>query len=446
MSTPGSASYRHFLTPAQYRARYEPTAAAVASVSAWLRSAGLRITGVEASHRYVSAGGSVAAAERAFGAKLNVYRHAGTLVRAPSSNARVPAGVAGSVLGVTGLSTAPEFSRPQIGPPPAGFRNARPCSKSYGTIPATVQADGTTPLPTFQGKVRDYAVCGYTPRQYRGAYGVSATGLTGKGQTIGIVDAFAAGTILKDANTYARRHGDRPFGKGQFTQNMPRTFHLHPTQCQTPADWAGEETLDVEAAHGMATKAHVIYYGAQSCLNQDLQFALGRVDDQNKVSVVSNSYGGPTVGETAGDIAAWEQVILQGEMQGITFLFSSGDNGDWQALPRVQGHRLSGLRPVRDRRRRHQPRRSGRRTSCSGRQAGAPTSSASRPTARAGRRSRPIPSCTEPAAASRPCSRGRATRTASSTAARGGRIPMSRSTPIRRPACWSGRRRSSRRA
>jgi subtilase family serine protease len=331
-STPGSAAYGRFLTPAQYRARFEPTAAAVASVSAWLRSAGLRITAVEASHRYVSAGGSVAAAERAFGAKLNVYRHAGKLVRAPSSNARVPAGVAGSVLGVTGLSTAPEYSRPQIGPPPAGFRNARPCSKTFGTIPATVQADGKTPLPKFQGKVRDYAVCGYTPKQFRGAYGVSATGLTGKGQSIGIVDAFAAGTILKDANTYAKRHGDRPFAKGQFTQNMPVKFHLHPNQCQTPADWAGEETLDVEAAHGMATKAHVTYYGAQSCLNQDLQFALGRVDDQDKVSVVSNSYGGPTAGETAGDIAAWEQVILQGEMEGITFLFSSGDNGDWQAI------------------------------------------------------------------------------------------------------------------
>jgi subtilase family serine protease len=37
-------------------------------------------------------------------------------------------------------------------------------------------------------------------------------------------------------------------------------------------------------------------------------------------------------GETSGDIAAQEQVVLQGEMQGITFLFSSGDNGDWQAI------------------------------------------------------------------------------------------------------------------
>jgi subtilase family serine protease len=332
VATPGSATYRHFLTPAQYRAAYAPTAATVASVSGWLRSAGLRVTGVEASHRYVSARGSVAAAERAFGARLNVYRHAGKLVRAPAADVRVPAAVAGSVLGVTGLDSAPSVAKPLIGPPPAGFRNARPCSHTYGTIPANVQADGTTPLPKFQGKIRDYAVCGYTPQQFRGIYGVTKSGLSGKGVSIGIVDAFAAGTILKDANTYSSRHGDQPFRHGQFTQSLPRRFALHPNQCQTPADWAGEETLDVEAAHGLAPKAHVVYYGARSCLNQDLEGALARVDDQNKVSVVSNSYGGPMSGETAGDIAAEEQVVLQGEMQGITFLFSSGDNGDWQAI------------------------------------------------------------------------------------------------------------------
>ena len=73
--------------------------------------------------------------------------------------------VAGSVLGVTGLS-APTASRTQIGPPPAGFRNARPCSRSYGTIVAKN-------LPKFKGRHRDFAVCGYVPRQFRGAYGVT---------------------------------------------------------------------------------------------------------------------------------------------------------------------------------------------------------------------------------------------------------------------------------
>ena len=271
-------------------------------------------------------------------------------------------------------------------------------------------------------------------------------GLSGKGQTIGIVDAFAAGTILKDANTYATRHGDKAFAKGQFTQNMPVKFHLHPTQCQTPADWAGEETLDVEAAHGMAPKAHVIYYGAQSCLNQDLQFALGRVVDQDKVTVVSNSYGGPTVGETAGDIAAWEQVILQGEMEGITFLFSSGDNGDWQALLGFKDTDYPASDPF-------VTAVGGTSTAIGPKdqllwQTGWGTDKYSLSTERQrhGCRSRPTRSCTGRAAASRRCSRGRATRTASSTAVRGARSPTSRWTPTRRPACWSGRRRSSRRA
>ena len=214
-STPGSATYGHFLKPAQYRARFEPTAAAVASVSAWLRSAGLRVTAVEASHRYVSASGSVAAAERAFGAKLNVYRHGGKLVRAPSTERPRP--------GRRGRIGA-RRDRPQHGSRlRRGRRSARRrqgsatpgrARRRYGTIPATVQSDGKTPLPKFQGKVRDYAVCGYTPKQFRGAYGVTSSGLTGKGQTIGIVDAFAAGTILKDANTYATRHGDKRVREG----------------------------------------------------------------------------------------------------------------------------------------------------------------------------------------------------------------------------------------
>ena len=35
VSTPGNGQYRHFLTPAQYRARFEPSAAQVAKVSTW---------------------------------------------------------------------------------------------------------------------------------------------------------------------------------------------------------------------------------------------------------------------------------------------------------------------------------------------------------------------------------------------------------------------------
>jgi subtilase family serine protease len=38
VSTPGDRDYRHFITPAQYEAAYEPSDATVASVSSWLVS------------------------------------------------------------------------------------------------------------------------------------------------------------------------------------------------------------------------------------------------------------------------------------------------------------------------------------------------------------------------------------------------------------------------
>jgi subtilase family serine protease len=327
VATPGSPTYRHFLTPAQYRARFGPSKASAAAVSAWLRSAGMRITGVEASRRYVSAAGTVAAAERAFGRRLNVYRHGGKLVRAPVGNARVPKAVAASVLGVTGLDTAPALARPTLTGPPPAFQNAHPCSLYYGQIKAKFQGDYSTPLPKFKGATRDYAPCGYTPSQFRSAYGVDSTSLTGSGATVGIVDAYAAGTMLKDANTYSKLQGDAPFAPGQYSQVLPSSF-TGQAACG-PQGWAGEETLDVEASHGMAPGANVIFYAGKSCFDPDLIAALGRVVDQNKVTVVSNSYGDlGEAGQTTGDIRAWEQVILQGEMQGISFLFSSGDNGD----------------------------------------------------------------------------------------------------------------------
>ncbi|MDT4948005.1 MAG: hypothetical protein QOJ37_600, partial [Pseudonocardiales bacterium] len=173
VSTPGSASFHKFLTPAQYQARFGTTGATVTAVSAYLRSAGLKVTGVGASNRYVSITGTVQDAEKAFGAQIDTYTHNGKQVQAPASTLTVPADVASSVLTVTGLDTTPRKTSPatkQAEPPPAGFRNARPCSLYYGQVAAKYQADFKTPLPKFKGKTLPYAVCGYTGPQLRSAY------------------------------------------------------------------------------------------------------------------------------------------------------------------------------------------------------------------------------------------------------------------------------------
>lgn len=330
VATPGSASYGKFLTPAQYRARYAPSAAAVSTVESYLRSAGLTVTGVESSNRYISVSGDAAAAKKAFAAPIGRYKHGGRTVQAPTSTLRLPVSLAGLVSTVTGLDTSPHTVKPAAStpaPPPAGFRNARPCSTDYGQLAATKQADFKTPLPKFQGKTIPFTVCGYTGPQFRAAYEGNTT-LDGSGATVAIVDAYAAPTIASDANTYAENHGDGSYTKGQLTQVTPSSYtDAGPDDCDA-SGWFGEETLDVEAVHAMAPRANIRYYGAKSCNDDDFLITLATVVDQNKADIVSNSWADYEAAETTDSVAAYEQVFLQGAVQGISFTFSSGDDGD----------------------------------------------------------------------------------------------------------------------
>ncbi len=326
VSNPRSADYRHFLTAAQYHARYDASGATVRTVTSWLRSNHLRVTSVEPHHRYLGVRGTNAAVEQAFATTIKRFRHRGHLVQANTSTLTVPATVAPFVLAVTGLDTTPHIVQHQS-PPPAGFRNARPCSAYYGQLKAKTQADHRTPLPKFKHHYLPYAPCGYTGPQYRTAYqGANPDGLDGSGVTVAITDAYASRWIAKDAQRYATEHGDGGYGRHQLKQVLPRSYR-HQGLCG-PSGWYGEETLDVEAVHAMAPGAKIRYYASRSCFDNDFLATLAKVVDQNKASIVSNSWGDLEQNETTDNIAAYEQVFLQGAMQGIGFLYSSGDGGD----------------------------------------------------------------------------------------------------------------------
>jgi subtilase family serine protease len=340
VSDPKSADYRHFLSAAQFHARYDATSATVAKVSNFLRSNRLTVTSVEAHHRYLAVSGANADVQQALNVTLEKFRHRGQVVQANTHAVSLPADVASSVLTVSGLDTTPNLvkhnSAPQkarkvarqaVAPPPDGFRNARPCSRYYGQVAAKYKADYKTPLPKFQGKTLPYSVCGYTGPYLRSAYqGANKAGLSGKGVTVAITDAYAAPTIASDANRYAEAHGDGSYTPGQLTQVTPKTY-TNQADCD-PSGWYGEETLDVEAVHAMAPDSNIRYYASASCFDNDFLATLNKVVDQNKASLVSNSWSDVEQNETPDAVAAYEQIFLQGALQGIGFMFSSGDSGD----------------------------------------------------------------------------------------------------------------------
>ena len=322
VSTPGSALYRHYLTPAQLGTRFGATSEQVAAIRSWLTSAGLKVTTINDQNlagAYVAARGPVAAASKAFGVAFAMYRGPdGREDRAPSQAATVPASLATAVLAVSGLDTASHLMKPDLPPPGPNYWVAPPCSSYYGQKIATAE-------PTAFGKHQPWTNCGYTPSQIRGAYGVTASGMTGTGQTVAIVDAYSSPTMLADANQYARVTGDPPFAVSQYQQFQAGPFTQSAQAACNPPGWYSEQTLDVESVHGQAPGANVRFVAAASCEDSDLIAADAQIVNQHLASIVSDSFGEPQQYSTLN--STWDQVFEIGAVEGIGFFFSSGDSG-----------------------------------------------------------------------------------------------------------------------
>jgi subtilase family serine protease len=319
VSTPGTKQYRHFLTGAQFRARFSPSAADAAKVGSWLRSQGLRLGRSPKSRLWVEATGSASQVEKAFGVTLNDYRHLSHITRAPSADPTVPSSLAGIVRGVTGLADIQaRINDPGDAPPPPAFVVGKPCSDFWGEVKADDK-------PKAYGEKHDYTVCGYSPQQMQGAYEVDQLikdGTDGSGQAVAVVDAFNNPTAAKDLKKYSKNHKLPAPNLEQHNVQPP------PGNDALKQGWYGEEALDLDAVHAMAPKAKIVYEGARSSGSGDLLGRITDVLDNDRANIITNSYGFAGEGLPQSEIDKEEAVYSEAVAQGVGIYFSTGDCGD----------------------------------------------------------------------------------------------------------------------
>jgi subtilase family serine protease len=126
--------------------------------------------------------------------------------------------------------------------------------------PAALRSQLASPTqpPTEAQCVASFTVPCYDPAQFQTAYNekpLFAHGITGRGQTIVIVDSFGSPTIKSDLATFDK----------QFSLPAPPSFKIiqpagavGPYNPSTMSGWAGETTLDVEWSHTMAPGASIV--------------------------------------------------------------------------------------------------------------------------------------------------------------------------------------------
>jgi subtilase family serine protease len=332
VSDPASSSYGRFLTPSAFNARFAPTSTSVGRVKSFLRAAGIQVSTVSAGNRWINATGTVAQLDKAFGTTLKTFVVSGKKLRAPETAVTVPASIAADVSTVLGLSDQLALRRPMsrtlpadkvaAAKPDASRPPASTCSDYWGQHTQTLpKAYGRTTFNTY--------ICGYAPAQLRKAYRTSSLvseGTNGQGVDVAIIDAYASPTMRADANAYAAVFGEPAFKKGQYTETVFRPFDMQ-SDCGGEAGWNGEQTLDVEALHGMAPGANIHYIGARNC-DTGIDEALNYVVQNHVADIVSNSYGNRGEQVPAEAVALEHSIFVQAAAEGIGMYFSSGDNGD----------------------------------------------------------------------------------------------------------------------
>jgi subtilase family serine protease len=329
ISDPTSSSYGNWLTNSQFQARYAPSATDVKSVTGWLKEQGFTLRDTLGGGLYVEAAGTTAQINKVFGTTMRNYTYQGQTVRANSTDLSLPsdtpAAVSGLISGVLGVDQGATLKKPAdtLPGPDTGFRAGKPCSDYYAQKIATDQ-------PSANGKKQPYAVCGYTPKQYESAYGVTPElkkGIDGRGVTVAVTDAFASPTIVSDTTTYNKKYGVPSFKGGQFKQITPGPDGYNSVEDCGGAGWYGEETLDIEAVHAMAPGAKVVYVGASDC-GSGLDEAWADTIDNHVADIITNSwsFGSDDVDPT--EAAFYNSFALEAALTGITVNFSSGDDGD----------------------------------------------------------------------------------------------------------------------
>ncbi len=304
LHTSGSAQYQKWLTPQQFAARFSPSAASVAAAQKELAAIGLTVTAVSSQHLHVT--GTGAAVQRAFGTTLhNTTMATGktrvvseTPLTASAANTPTLSGLGAIVTGFSGKVRMHAHS----------VRQALPANR--------------------------YSTAGpYWFTDLKQAYDwPSYKAYTGKGVTVGILMA----------GDYQQSDMDLYFAHEKLASPKFKEVKVLGGAPFDPNGGSFETHLDLQQSGGMAPNATVTLYNIPDLSDDSVMAGLSQIVTDNKADVVSMSFGGPELfytpayndGEDFTYVLKEEDDLMaQGNAQGITFIASSGDSGALSTPP-----------------------------------------------------------------------------------------------------------------
>ena len=342
-----SPQYRHWLTTGQFDARYAPTPAARDAVTKFLSGAGLTVV-QSGSPFLVRATGSSAQIQRTFHTTLNSFKGShGTSYFANSTPVYVPSAIAGSALGVIGLTNTVReathinhnhfrntLRRPAKASSTSGCETGYPTKQQLFAL-----EDNGTGFASGYGA--GPGCSGLTPSQENSLYSAPNLGAKAKGAGVDIAVFELSAYQQSDIAHWAHQFYGPNYTPPLVDVNVdggPLTPQC-PVADTCPPDFNGysgdiEVDADIETQLAIAPDvSHLIVYNApndftgQTGLDEWSAIAKANVADS-----VSSSWAVCENDVTAGYAQAENTIFRQMAAQGQSVFGAEGDTGAFSCL------------------------------------------------------------------------------------------------------------------
>ena len=288
---PSSPNYHHWLTPEEYGNRFGASTADIDKIKAWLEQQGMHVTAVGRARNWVSASGTAAAVDKAFGTEIHRYQVNGRRHFANATEPSIPDALGVIVKTIHGLN---DFRMK----PKAIVR------KPHATDAAQ---------PAYTSSSGNHYI---SPDDLSTVYNLKSlynSGIDGTGQKI--VVAGQTQIDPADIQQFRTRFG--------LAANDPQAVLVPNTRDPGKVtDDMAEADLDLEWAGATAPSAKLIYVYSYDVMDA-IQYAI----DQNLAPVLSVSYGLCEAQTSTSDALTFQTWARQANAQGMTWFAASGDSG-----------------------------------------------------------------------------------------------------------------------
>ena len=307
---PHSANYHKWLTPQQYADRFGLSQTDMAKLVGWLQAQGFTIERTANARNWIAFSGTAAQVESTFQIEIHNFKVKDEVHFANTRPAAIPAALQGIVTGFR------------------GFNNIRPKAQNRRAVPAY----------SFSGGNYQFIAPGDITTIYDAATLYNA-GINGSGQKLAVMGE--TGIFQSDLTNFRQSFGLSAIScttssdviTACNTSNFKYVL-VNGTATEIYGDLP-EADLDIEWSGATAPGAQVIYVTANSNSGTTWDSWYYAVDNQSTLgeSVITMSYTSPCelaedpTGTGEFSFASDEAELAQANLEGITFMNSSGDTG-----------------------------------------------------------------------------------------------------------------------